>query len=704
MATQYSKLKLLIHLVSFNNEKTIVPCIQSLLQQKNLSWGEDYKIILSDNCSQDKTVSLVESNFSGKVEIIKNDRNLGFCTAHNVGATIAMENEIEFLFIVNPDLRLEENALNILLQNLEKDKIAGVCCPKLYRADENLNPISPPTFDSSGMYITPEIRHFDRGSNEEDKGQYEKPEYVFGASGAAMLLRREFIKDVSLEREYLKNSLEKQKFFLFDPNFFAYREDADLAWRMQWLGWKCRYQPTAIGYHQRKVLPQRRAELESEINAYGVRNRFLLQFNNFSWKVNFCQLPWILSRNLLVILAVSLKEKSSRAALRTAWQLFTVCRRNHYLISCKRRVPFYEIKKWFSFKPYSEPALSFKKTEDKIKKITAIIVNYNSGERLAGCLKHLNKAIVELNAKYQIQIAIFDNDSGDQSISKLKPLIEELPQFELIESKVNQGFAGAINRTARQFASEAFLILNPDIIIEAPALEKLITSLQEYPELAAISPVLKNNKGAIQSQYLLKNFPNFSSTLAELFLWNHLFPENIFTQSYDLSKNNLFLKYLLQIKDGSSPQYDQEKPLLIPQPAAACLLIRANDFNLINGFDETFWPAWFEDVDFCKRLFALGKYCAIDSRAEVIHEGGYSLNHMDKSNFYRIWYTNLIHYWKKHGTRLEYCTIRFLLPFSLLIKSCIFFFKACISREKIYLNSAKGLFSMIFLKLETKKH
>jgi GT2 family glycosyltransferase len=63
----------------------------------------------------------------------------------------------------------------------------------------------------------------------------------------------------------------------FDEDFFVYREDADVAWRAQLMGWKCLYAPYAKGYHVRNALPGNRRALPPEINMHSVKNRFLLR-------------------------------------------------------------------------------------------------------------------------------------------------------------------------------------------------------------------------------------------------------------------------------------------------------------------------------------------------------------------------------------------------------------------------------------------
>ncbi len=78
------------------------------------------------------------------------------------------------------------------------------------------------------------------------------------------------IEDISIQGEF------------FDPDFFVYREDADVAWRAQLMGWRCIYTPLARGYHVRNVLPGNRRALPPEINMHSVKNRFLMRIKNMT--------------------------------------------------------------------------------------------------------------------------------------------------------------------------------------------------------------------------------------------------------------------------------------------------------------------------------------------------------------------------------------------------------------------------------------
>ena len=162
--------------------------------------------------------------------------------------------------------------------------------------------------DSTGIYFNPMLRHLDRGSQEVDNGHYLQYEYVFGATAAAALYRREMIDDISLDGEF------------FDSDFFVYREDADVAWRAQLMGWKCLYAPYARGYHVRKVLPGNRRALPPEINMHSVKNRFLMRIKNIS--PDLYRRNWfsITARDLMVVMCCLLWEHTSLQGVLVSWR------------------------------------------------------------------------------------------------------------------------------------------------------------------------------------------------------------------------------------------------------------------------------------------------------------------------------------------------------------------------------------------------
>jgi GT2 family glycosyltransferase len=178
-------------------------------------------------------------------------------------------------------------------------------------------------------------RHLDRGAGEPDLGQYDKAEEVFGPSGAAALYRGEALQDVAFNGQ------------VFDEDFFAYREDADLAWRCRLMGWKSIYAPSAVALHRRRVTPERRGQLPAIINYHSVKNRFLLRLNNMTGSLYRRDFGPITMRDAAVIGYVFAREWSSLPALWYVLRHFPRLWKKRKLIQAKRRIAAPDLDRWF---------------------------------------------------------------------------------------------------------------------------------------------------------------------------------------------------------------------------------------------------------------------------------------------------------------------------------------------------------------------
>jgi len=219
--------------------------------------------------------------------------NTGFCKAHN---ELARRFPSEYVLFLNPDTVLSPSFIEELVRALDAQPDAASASGKLLRMDGR-------TIDSTGIIMLREQRHLDRGADQLDRGQFEQPEEIFGPSGAAAIYRRSALDDVAIDGQY------------FDEDFFAYREDADLAWRCRLLGWTSIYVPAAVAQHRRRVTPERRVQLPKEINYHSVKNRFLLRVNNITGELYRRDFWPILKRDMAVIGYVVLSEWSSIPAL-----------------------------------------------------------------------------------------------------------------------------------------------------------------------------------------------------------------------------------------------------------------------------------------------------------------------------------------------------------------------------------------------------
>ena len=293
------------------------------------------ELVVVDNASTDGSAELVEEFAVGAafpVRIVRSARNIGFAAGMNraIDASSA-----PFVFLHNPDLRLLPDTLSRLHERMAgSDASVYAVGPRLRRASGD-GLAATTTLDSTGIRMTRDGRHLDRGAGEPDDGRFDRAEEVFGSSGAAVLLRREALDAGRIDGQ------------VFDEDFFAYREDADLAWRMRGFGYRAMYEPAAVAYHLRRVTPERRRELSASVNRHSVKNRFLLRIHHADrgWLVRFG--PRSLARDVVVIGACLTVERSSLPALR--WVLRNLPRHfeRRRQILARRVVSSAELRSWF---------------------------------------------------------------------------------------------------------------------------------------------------------------------------------------------------------------------------------------------------------------------------------------------------------------------------------------------------------------------
>jgi GT2 family glycosyltransferase len=236
------------------------------------------------------------------------------------------------------------NFIQALVDSGQLDPKIGSVCGKLLTIRASFDLPDKPLVDSTGIYFTPMLRHLDRGSQEVDNGHYLNHEFVFGATAAAALYRRRMVDDISLGAEF------------FDPDFFVYREDADVAWRAQLMGWHCIYTPHARGYHVRNVLPGNRRALPPVINMHSVKNRYLMRMKNMTGHLYRRNWLSITIRDIVVVSCCLVREQSSLKAfwyIARNWRRVMAKRRE---IMSRKRVDNAYIAKWFRYQPVSSPA------------------------------------------------------------------------------------------------------------------------------------------------------------------------------------------------------------------------------------------------------------------------------------------------------------------------------------------------------------
>jgi GT2 family glycosyltransferase len=327
-----------VAIVTCDSARYIRRCLQAVLGQTGVS----LEIVVLDNASTDSTRKILKE-FSGKIRVILSSRNLGFAEGQN---RILQETSAPWVMTLNPDVLLEPAFVRGLLDAAETDPAAGAVCGKLYSIGPGFRPLAEPRIDSTGIFFTPAMRHFDRGWHQTDNHDFGRMEYVFGASAAAALFRREMIEDVSVGGNF------------FDPDFFVYREDADLAWRAQLLGWKSIYTPSAVGHHVRTVTPENRRSVPAVLNMHSVKNRFLMRIKNATG--GLYRLYWwpMTLRDLIVVGGSILTEPSSLPAYWHLARCLPRALRQRREIMSRRRVSDADLAQWFDFAPVAHPVVA----------------------------------------------------------------------------------------------------------------------------------------------------------------------------------------------------------------------------------------------------------------------------------------------------------------------------------------------------------
>jgi len=338
-----------IAIVTFNSARYIRRCLEAVLAQD----GVPLRVVVADNASTDETRTIL-TEFQGRIQVILCHRNAGFAAGQNL-AIRACEGA-NWVLTLNPDVLMQPGFVRCLLAAGSADPTVGAVCGKLFSIAPGFQPLAEPRIDSAGIYFTPNMRHFDRGWHERDHRRYDCAEYVFGASAAAALYRREMIDDIAVDGHF------------FDPDFFVYREDADVAWRAQLMGWRCFYTPDAVAHHVRTVTPANRRTLPGFINMHSVKNRFLMRIKNVT--PGLYRRYWLSMtlRDLMVMGGSIFWEPSSLPAFWRVAKCLPRAVKQRRQIMARRRVSDEELVDLFATpKATPQPALALRRASPSLE-------------------------------------------------------------------------------------------------------------------------------------------------------------------------------------------------------------------------------------------------------------------------------------------------------------------------------------------------
>ncbi|RCX19002.1 GT2 family glycosyltransferase [Fontibacillus phaseoli] len=286
-----------VQIVTYNSAGDIEQCLDAVLRQ---SYPAD-NIVVVDNASSDDTTERVRS-FSGKypasITLVENQRNIGFAPAHNQAIRLTSS---DYVLVLNPDVTLEADHIDLLVKIMELRPEIGSTTGRLVLQG------NPEIIDSTGLVMNRIWRAFDRGAGE-PATQWMNSSEVFGVSGAAAMYSRKMIEEISIQGEF------------FDEDFFAYKEDVDVAWRAGLLGWKAYYCAEAVGLHKRGWKKGSRGSQPLFIRRHSFINRYKMIYKNLSGKRWLRHLPQLFAYEIAVHGYILLREPKVLAAWIDFWR------------------------------------------------------------------------------------------------------------------------------------------------------------------------------------------------------------------------------------------------------------------------------------------------------------------------------------------------------------------------------------------------
>ncbi|MBP6015975.1 MAG: glycosyltransferase family 2 protein [Candidatus Promineofilum sp.] len=263
--------------------------------------------------------------------------------------------------------------------------------------------------------------------------------------------------------------------------------------------------------------------------------------------------------------------------------------------------------------------------------LSIIIVNWNVRDLLRNCLHSIDAGRGTLS----VEVIVVDSASADDSVAMVR---DEFPWVSLIPCAENVGFPRGNNLGLAEALGTYLLLLNPDTVILADVLPKMVAFLQACPDVGALGPQLLNTDGSIQSSR--RRFPTAATGFLES------------TWLEGLAPGVLRRYYALDLPDDATADVDWL--------TGACIMVPRTVYEEIGGLDEGYYM-YSEELDWCRRIKAAGRRVVYYPAAQVIHHIGKSSEQAVTARHINFQRAKLRYFRKYHGRVLAGALRAFLL-------------------------------------------
>lgn len=247
-----------------------------------------------------------------------------------------------------------------------------------------------------------------------------------------------------------------------------------------------------------------------------------------------------------------------------------------------------------------------------MEKVAIVILNWNGKKYLEKFLP----SVVSFSGNAEIIVA--DNNSSDDSVAFLK---ENYPNLRIVVNSENGGFAKGYNDALKHIEADLYLLLNSDIEVTKNWLDPLLECMTD-PTVAGVQPKVLSYQNKHQFEH---------AGAGGGFLDRNYFP---------FCRGRIF-----DIFEDDHHQYDNKMEVFWATGAA--LLIRAELFHQVGGFDEAFF-AHMEEIDLCWRLKKLGYSFFVEPKSVIYHVGGGTLPYLSPKKSYLNFRNSLYMIVKNH--------------------------------------------------------
>ncbi len=252
--------------------------------------------------------------------------------------------------------------------------------------------------------------------------------------------------------------------------------------------------------------------------------------------------------------------------------------------------------------------------------LSLVILSWNTRDLTLACLR----ALYADQSEFSREVIVVDNGSEDDSADAIAA---QFPEVRLLRNAKNEGYSRGNNLGAALAKGRFLCLLNSDTEVRPKALDQMLRFLDCNPEYGAVGPRLVHPDGRVQSA--CKRFPGLLTAVCfDSFFGS--FPPGSWVQR----------RYLMA-------DFDHLESRDVDQPPGACFMLERALYEELDGMDEELW-LFYNDVDLCRRLQAMGKRIRYLASAEVMHHEGASTSSFGK--FVVMWNRNRMAYYRKqHG-------------------------------------------------------